>query len=105
MPECGACESYVPKLIEKANILKKKEGIPFEDYKSGIKLKTNSIPILVYDVASEDESIQALANRFNIEATPTTIVLVNPSGAFRTEGELEPTQIEKLLRGAAFYNK
>lgn len=101
MPGCHACEDYVPRLRARAAALKKSKKTFL--YENGKSLPDGVLPIFIYDVNSENKPLQALADQYKIEAMPTTIVLVRPSGARRFEGALSDTQIDHVLTEAAQY--
>ncbi len=103
MPECGACEEYTPRLLKRVNAFKR-SGHPFVVYKSGMSLNEGQIPIFLYNVASDGKGVQALADQYKIEATPTTLVLVRPEGALRLEGAINDAQIDHVLTSASAYN-
>jgi thiol-disulfide isomerase/thioredoxin len=92
MPECGACEAYIPRLAARAG----KHAGAFQVYPS-TRPRAAAIPILVYDVASPDRDVQALADRYAVSATPTTLVLRRGPGSFKVEGGLDDAQIDHLL--------
>lgn len=100
MPDCGACEEYVPRLLKRVGELQR-QGYRFTIYEPGKAIAAGSIPVLVYDVASEDSELQALADRYSVNATPTTIVQSRGGNAFKAEGALDAKQIDALL-GLAF---
>jgi thiol-disulfide isomerase/thioredoxin len=99
MEGCGACEHYVPRLIAKAQELNA-HGYRFTVYEVGKAIPRGSIPILLYDAASLEPEIQKLADRFAVEATPTTIVLSQGPGSFKVEGNLADNQITWVLNMA-----
>lgn len=103
MHECPACEHYVPRLVEQVNTLRQR-GAPLLVYDHGVTVPPQAIPVLVYDASSEDTEVQKLADRFKVEATPTTIVL-SRRGSFKCEGNLANNQIEWLLTMAIEENQ
>lgn len=104
MAECGACEQYLPRLLAEAEQLKA-QGFPLSVYTPGQQISHGAIPIIVYDAASPDSAIQALADRFAISATPTTLLLLHGPGSFKVEGSLANNQIVWLLMMAVESNK
>lgn len=93
MDGCGACETYIPRLAERA----KRHGWRFHVYEPKKPVPKNAIPILIYDAASPDPQVQELANRYAVSATPATIVLRRGPGSFKVEGGLDDAQIDHLL--------
>lgn len=101
MPECGACEAYLPRFSARVA----RHGRPLHIYRPGKPVPAGAVPILVYDVASPDAEIQALANRYAISATPATLVLRRGPGAFKVEGALDDAQIDHVLALAVEANR
>jgi thiol-disulfide isomerase/thioredoxin len=99
MDGCGACDHYVPRLVAKAQELNT-HGYSFAIYEPGKPVPRNAVPILLYDAASMEPEIQKLADRFAVQATPTTIVLSRGAGSFKVEGNLADNQITWLLNMA-----
>lgn len=101
MPDCGACEDYLPRFSARVA----RRGRPLHIYRPGKPVPTGAVPILVYDVASPDREIQALADRYAISATPATLVLRRGPGAFKVEGSLDDAQIDHVLALAVEANQ
>lgn len=93
MPECGACETYLPRLIERSQA----HGAPFEVFDGGRAPAKGRVPILTYDVASDDKAVQQFADQYQVTSTPTTLVLRRGPGSFKLEGALSPGQIDYVL--------
>jgi thioredoxin-related protein len=104
MDGCPACEHYIPRLVTEAETLRGR-GYPFVVYQPGITLAPNAIPIVLYDAASADADVQQLADRFAVEATPTTILAARGPGSFKVEGNLANNQIVWLLMMALEANQ
>jgi hypothetical protein len=104
MEGCGACDHYVPRLVAKVEELKR-HGYPFVVYSEGVKLGQNAIPVLLCDAASPEPEVQKLADRFEISATPSTVVLARGEGSFKVEGNLADNQIVWVLNMANEVNK
>jgi thiol-disulfide isomerase/thioredoxin len=103
MEGCPACEHYIPRLQNEATQLAA-QGFPFVVDPQG-PIAPGAIPILFYDAASEDKSVQQLADRYQVHATPTTIVAARGPGSFKVEGSLANNQIQWLLMMAGEANK
>ena len=103
MHECPACEHFVPRLVEQVATLQA-QGVPLVVVDEGVAVQPGSIPVLVYDAASEDPAVQKLADRFQVEATPTTVVVAR-QGSFKCEGSLANNQILWLLNMATEANQ
>lgn len=103
MEGCPACEHYVPRMQHEASQLAA-QGFPFVVDPHG-PIAPGSIPILFYDAASEDKTVQALADRYNVRATPTTIVATRGPGSIKCEGSLANNQIQWLLMMATEANR
>jgi hypothetical protein len=84
MPDCPACEDYVPRFLKRA--------APYQ--------QQGGVPVFIYNAASEDPNLQAFADRFSISATPTTLVLPRGPGHIKVEGSIDDAMIETLLRRA-----
>lgn len=94
MPDCGACELYAPRLAAAV----RKAGSPFLVFDGKRRAPRGAIPVLYYDVSQDNAEVQAFASRFNVEATPTTVVLpMNGDGAAKFEGGLAENQISYVL--------
>lgn len=93
MPGCGACEDFIPMFTD----LVEKRGRPFHVYVPGEPIPRGSIPILIYDVASPDQTIQDFANQYAISATPSVLVLRRGQGALKIEGSIDRNQAAHLL--------
>lgn len=104
MEGCGACDHYVPRLVAQAEQLKA-QGYPFVVYQEGMAVHRGAIPILLYDAASPDVDVQRLADRFHVQATPSTILVTRGEGAFKCEGALANNQIDWILMMANETNK
>lgn len=83
MDGCPACEEFFPRF--------KKLVEPYA--KAGI-------PVAVYDAASEDQHVQDLADRWGVEATPTTIVARRGPGIIKEEGSVDDATLKGLLDAA-----
>lgn len=59
----------------------------------------NKVPAWVLD--ADDSKYQELADRYQITATPTTLVLKKPAGFYKVEGEMSGDEIEQLFARAA----
>lgn len=81
MPDCPACEDYVPRFLRYA--------APYQQA---------GIPVFVYNVASEDPKLQEFADRYKVQVTPTTLVLPRGQGHLKVEGGLPDAAIDRLLR-------
>lgn len=104
MGECPACENYLPRFISEVEALRA-HGYPFVVYVPGQPIAPNAIPVLVYDAGSPDATIQGIADRYGVSATPSTLVLTRGPGSFKTEGALANNQISWLLNMANEANR
>lgn len=104
MEGCGACDHYVPRFVAKVDELRR-HGYPFVVYTEGAKLGRNAIPVFLIDAASPEPEIQKVADRFEVSATPSTVVLAQGPGSFKVEGNLGDNQIVWLLNMANEVNK
>ena len=93
MAECPACEGYIPRLVDKAMA----RGKIFHIYEPGQPIPKGKIPVLIYDAMSPDEGVQELADRYRVEATPSTLVLLRGPGSCKIEGSIDDNQIDHLL--------
>lgn len=104
MDGCHACEHYVPRLLNEAEALRA-QGYPFVVYTAGAPLPPGAIPIVIYDAAAQDPEVQKLADRYQVFATPTTIVATRGPGGFKAEGALANNQARWLLIQANEVNR
>ena len=85
MDGCGACAEYVPRFNRIA------------------ARYAHCIPVKILD-AGTPEGAQ-VADRFHVNATPTTLILRKPTGQVYYEGALDDAQIEHVfalaIRGLA----
>lgn len=101
MSGCGACEDYLPRFtaaIEKY----KGYGLPFYIWESG-PIAPGWIPVLVCDAASQDPAMQEFANKLNITATPSTVIMTR-NGTRKVDGSIDDDELDGLLRSAVDYN-
>ncbi len=100
MGECPACENYLPRFIAEVEALRQ-QGYPFVVYEPGQPIAQGSIPVLVYDAAAPNVDIQQFADKYQVTATPTTLVLTRGTGSFKAEGSLANNQIQWILMMAS----
>lgn len=100
MGECPACENYLPRFLAEAEALRQ-QGYPFIVYEPGVPLQPSAIPILIYDAASPNVDVQQFADKYQVTATPTTLVLSRGTGSFKAEGSLANNQIAWILMMAS----
>lgn len=110
MPECPACENYVPRLIERVqqwNADNQQRGTPppfqvvtDEQAIAGVALQPGVVPIIFLDVSSTDKAIDDLANRCHVQATPSTVLMVRGPGTYRVDGALPTGHIDQILQAA-----
>jgi thiol-disulfide isomerase/thioredoxin len=81
MQDCPACHEYMPRFQTVAG--------QFAD----------RIPYQILDANAPAN--QQIAERFGIEATPTTMVLRKPVGAIKAEGALSDQEILRLFNVAS----
>ena len=81
MKECPACHEYVPRFRQVAQQF------------------SGKVPSVIFDVESPQG--HPLADQFDIQATPTTMVLRRPLGAIKAEGALNNIDIQQLFTIAA----
>ena len=79
MQGCPACHEYAPAV-------------------QAAQRRHPGIPVYILDAASRDPSIKALADRHDIRATPTTLVLRRPAGVIKVEGSLDGATLEQLMQ-------
>jgi thiol-disulfide isomerase/thioredoxin len=103
MDGCPACEHYIPRLAAEAQGLTE-QGFPFS-VNPEVQPTADTVPILVYDAASPDAEVQKLADRFNVTATPTTVIATRGPGSAKYEGNLATNQIQWVLMMAHEVNK
>lgn len=96
MGECPACENYLPRFIAEVEALKQ-QGYPFIIHEPDQPIPQGSIPVLIYDAASLNVDVQQFADKYQVTATPTTLVLTRGTGSFKAEGSLANNQIQWIL--------
>lgn len=96
MHDCPACEAYTPRLAAAARAY----GRPFHVHDGVQLIPRGSIPIIFYDVSQPDPEIASFADRYQVTATPTTLVLVRGPGTLKVEGNLSDDQITHVLQSA-----
>jgi hypothetical protein len=103
MPGCGACDEYLPMFLKQV-AAHQGHGAPFHVWRPGQALEPGQIPVLLYDAASEDEELQALADRLGVSATPTTCLLTRWT-AQKVEGAISASDVDQLLYTAQRANR
>ncbi|MGH7176517.1 MAG: thioredoxin fold domain-containing protein [Tepidisphaeraceae bacterium] len=103
MPGCGACDEYLP-IFEQRLTWFRKNGAPFHIWRPGDVLSKGQIPVMFYDAASDNEELQAFADRLGVSATPTTYVIAQ-SGSLKVEGLVPEAEIDDLLHTAIDANR
>lgn len=83
MDGCGACGEFWPRFQRAA-----------EPYRQA------GVPVLVFDAATQDPEISALADRWGVEVTPTVIVARRGPGMLKEEGNVDDGRIKQLLDAA-----
>lgn len=78
MEGCPACHDYLPRFQQVAD--------PY--MKAGV-------PVIVYN--AEDPNVQQLADRWDIQATPTTVIALRGPGMIKEEGSMSGEDIKKLM--------
>lgn len=99
MRDCPACEHYLPRFTAEAQALNGQlaaQGVSFV-INPETQPPPGTIPVLVYDAAADDAEVQKLADRFGVQATPTTIIAARGPGSFKVEGSLANNQIQWVL--------
>ena len=81
MQGCGHCHDFAP-IVRQA------------------QQRHPSIPVYFVDAAAKDAWSQQLADRHGIEATPTTLLLRNPTGFIKVEGIMSANELEQLMQVA-----
>lgn len=105
MEGCGACEHFIPRFLVEASALREQQHLPFVMYEAGQQIPQGAIPIVVLDAASTNVDVQQLADKYQVHATPTILILQRGAGVFKAEGSLANNQIQWLLfRAAEFAN-
>jgi thioredoxin-related protein len=95
---CPACADYTPRLLDR--LRQRDNANDFFVYQGALE---NKIPVLFYDGGSEDEKVQAFADRYKVNAMPTTLVLRRGTGVLKAEGALDDGRINALLGLAKMY--
>lgn len=78
---CGACHEYMPRFTRAV--------APYH---------VRGLPVHVIDIAADPRGA-AMADRFKVKATPTTVV-VGRTGTHRREGAISDIEIRRLLERA-----
>ena len=80
---CPACEEYLPRFERVAD-----------------RYRRAGMPIIVYDATSTDDELVAFMDRYQIEATPTLLVLRRGPGSRRLDGALTNAETDAVLLDA-----
>jgi len=109
MDGCPACEHYLPRFTAEAQMLNEQFQREGQHTRFWINPEVSPpagvIPVFVYDAASPDANVQALADQFGVQATPTTVIAVRGPGSFKCEGSLANNQIRWILLMASEANR
>src|SRR5262245_20735674 len=103
MHGCGACDDYLPKLMERVEA-HAAHGAPFLVWSPGQKIRPGQIPVLLYDAASKNDELQDFAYRLQVKATPSTYLLTR-TGTHTIEGSVASAEIDRLLVSAQHANR
>jgi len=103
MHGCGPCEEFLPRFTKQVERFQR-AGYPFVIVRPGAAIEPGQIPVMIYDAASQDDELQAFADRLSVSATPT-IALLTRRSISKTEGSMEDPQIDQLLYAAAKANR
>jgi thiol-disulfide isomerase/thioredoxin len=79
-PDCPACSDYAPRF-------------------QAVAQQFPQVPTVLLDINSPQN--QDMANRYQLVATPTTLVLRRPVGVIKAEGALDDGEIQQLFALAA----
>ena len=104
MHGCPACEDYLPRLYRQLEGFQKLNQ-PFVLYQDGLAIQPGQIPVMVCDSNSRDPSVVDLADRHQIHALPSTILLPRYGFPAKYEGGLTDVQIYSLLNAAIATNR
>jgi len=96
MPGCPACEDYLPRFRRQVVAFQRYHH-PFVFHTEGAPVASGTIPICVFDSASTDPGVQALADQHHVSALPTTVLATRYYGNERLEGALSDREIYDLL--------
>lgn len=80
---CPACMEYKPRFVRIAQQF------------------SGRVPAHIVDL--EQDGAEAFADRYSINALPTTLILRRPTGAIRAEGTLSDAEIQRLFEQAALH--
>jgi hypothetical protein len=99
MHGCPACHDYLPRLHKERERFEA-AGFSFPIYEPGIAIAPGAVPVLIYDSAAKDDGVQAFADRFEVTALPTTILLPRIGFPAKYEGALPDDEIYNLFNAA-----
>lgn len=102
MPGCGACEEYKPRFEKQVDAFC--SATPMFWYRSGA-IPHGQIPVLLLNAASTDPSIADLADQYQIQAVPATLLLTRNARPVKLEGSLDDQQVYDLLVSAVYANR
>jgi hypothetical protein len=103
MPGCPACHDYLPRLRRRINAIQG-QGYPIYEYRPGRTAKRGELPVLIVDSTSTDPSVVDLADKYQISALPTTIILPRYGFSSRWEGSLPDDEMQRMIESAALVN-
>jgi hypothetical protein len=103
MPGCGACADYKPRFEKQINHWIQ-NGQPMFWYQAGA-VPRGQIPVLVLNAASQDPTVVSLAEQYEVQAVPSTLLLTQNTRPVKLEGALDDQQIHELLASAHYANR
>lgn len=104
MHGCPACEDFLPRFIQQVDGFQQL-GHPFVIHAVGQQLQPGQIPVAIYDSNSRDPELQKLADFYQIQNLPSTMLLSKRGQFHKHEGALDDSQIYSLLVEAVRYNR
>lgn len=96
MDGCHHCHEYLPRFRRRVRAFTDLRW-PFVYYDGARTPSAGEIPIVIVDGASPDPSVEELAQRYQVEGMPTTLVMPRIGAPMRLEGAVDDREIHDAL--------
>jgi thiol-disulfide isomerase/thioredoxin len=99
MPGCSACDDFKPRLEREVQRWQQ-NGAPFVFAEPDREFAAHEIPVLLLDAQSTNAQIQGLADEFDVQGLPTTLLFRRNAQPDTFLGAIDDRQIYDLLLSA-----
>jgi hypothetical protein len=104
MDGCEACDDYSPRLHKMIESFQAHQH-PFVYYELGMQISPGVIPVIMLDATSEDPSVVNLADQYQIDGLPSTLLLRRTALPVKLEGAVDDQEIYSVLADACVANR